>query len=163
MALEKCRCNAKSCLMDIGQLLQTIFITISMRRIFLVCLWVTTALATCAGTNPQRASSSTQLYITQENVPRLDGKYTIFGRVLRGMEVVDTIASVATDSNDRPLKDIRILSTSYAWSCPLTDYRMVWHDEFDGDTLSSDWQHVVWPMGWRERCGQRCPASHHGD
>lgn len=32
-------------------------------------------------------------------------------------------------------------------SCPLPNYRLVWHDEFDGDSLSSDWQHVVWPKG----------------
>lgn len=67
-------------------------------------------------TNPTRASSSTQFYITQTDVHRLDGKYTVFGRVIRGMEVVDAIAAVPTDRNDRPLSDIRILSTSYSWS-----------------------------------------------
>jgi len=43
-------------------------------------------------------------------VPRLDGTYTVFGEVTEGMDVVDRIASVATDSNDRPLTDIRIFN-----------------------------------------------------
>jgi len=41
--------------------------------------------------------------------PRLDGKYTVFGEVIEGLDVVDRIASVKTDSNDRPVNDIKIL------------------------------------------------------
>lgn len=32
-------------------------------------------------------------------------------------------------------------------TCPFDGYQLVWHDEFDGDSLSSDWEHVVWPKG----------------
>jgi len=42
-------------------------------------------------------------------VPRLDGTYTVFGEVVEGLDIVDRIASVSTDSNDKPLTDIRIL------------------------------------------------------
>ena len=49
------------------------------------------------------------VYKTIGGVPRLDGTYTVFGEVTEGLDVVDKIAAVSTDSNDKPLNDIRIL------------------------------------------------------
>jgi len=40
--------------------------------------------------------------------PQLHGKYTVFGQVMRGMEVVDRIAAVPRDARDRPLREIRV-------------------------------------------------------
>ena len=51
-----------------------------------------------------------QAYMLEGGVPRLDGAYTIFGEVIKGMKVVDKIQLVLTDINDRPLKDIKIKS-----------------------------------------------------
>ncbi len=49
-----------------------------------------------------------QIYATQGGAAHLDGAYTVFGKVVSGMEVVDAIAAMPTDGNDRPLKDIRM-------------------------------------------------------
>lgn len=51
-----------------------------------------------------------QLYSTVGGTPHLDGQYTVFGRVIEGMEVVDAIQAVETDNNDRPNDDVRIIS-----------------------------------------------------
>ena len=62
--------------------------------------------------NPRKASSGSQFYIVQdERVCRqLDGDYTVFGEVTEGLEVIDAIASVATDRYDRPYEDVTIIT-----------------------------------------------------
>lgn len=52
-----------------------------------------------------------EAYTTVGGTPHLDGTYTVFGEVVEGLDVIDAIQQSATDSNDRPLSDIRILST----------------------------------------------------
>jgi cyclophilin family peptidyl-prolyl cis-trans isomerase len=49
------------------------------------------------------------VYKTIGGVPRLDCTYTVFGEVLEGLDVVDKIAGVKTDNNDKPLSDVKIL------------------------------------------------------
>ena len=51
-----------------------------------------------------------EIYKTEGGTPHLDGAYTVFGHVTQGLEVVETIQKVATDENDRPIEDVRILS-----------------------------------------------------
>ncbi len=50
-----------------------------------------------------------ETYTTIGGAPLLDGNYTVFGEVVSGMEVIDKIANMPTDRNDRPLKDVKIL------------------------------------------------------
>jgi cyclophilin family peptidyl-prolyl cis-trans isomerase len=54
-----------------------------------------------------------EVYKTMGGTPHLDQGYTIFGEVVKGIEVVDSIAAVATSKNqsskDRPLEDVRII------------------------------------------------------
>jgi peptidyl-prolyl cis-trans isomerase B (cyclophilin B) len=51
-----------------------------------------------------------EMYKTQGGTPHLDGNYTVFGEVVEGMEIVDKIATEARDANDRPNKDIRMIT-----------------------------------------------------
>lgn len=66
-----------------------------------------------AGGNPYRFSpESRELYKSVGGAPFLDGDYTVFGEIVEGMDVLDKIASVPTDENDRPKENVMILSTT---------------------------------------------------
>lgn len=60
-------------------------------------------------TGRQFTTAQREVYKTLGGVPFLDGDYTVFGEVVEGLEVVDKIAEVRTDRNDRPLEDIRMV------------------------------------------------------
>ncbi len=51
-------------------------------------------------------SAGSQFFIMHEDAPHLDGGYAAFGHVVAGMDVVDRIADVATDYNDKPLTPV---------------------------------------------------------
>jgi len=53
-----------------------------------------------------------EVYKTVGGTPHLDQNYTVFGEIVKGLDVVDKIASVATskgEDRDRPLEDVRII------------------------------------------------------
>lgn len=50
-----------------------------------------------------------EVYHTLGGIPHLDGIYTVFGEVVTGLDIVYQIQKVATDENDRPLEDVRVL------------------------------------------------------
>ena len=59
-------------------------------------------------------SAGSQFFIMHQDAPHLDGNYAAFGHVVEGMDVVDEIAGVPTDYNDRPrtpvvMKTVRIV------------------------------------------------------
>ena len=51
-------------------------------------------------------TNGSQFFITEVATPWLDGKHTIFGKVVEGMEVVQAIVRSDRDQRDRPLEDI---------------------------------------------------------
>ena len=49
------------------------------------------------------------IYATMGGSPHLDQNYTVFGEVIEGLNIIDSIAASPTDQADRPVKDIRII------------------------------------------------------
>lgn len=49
-------------------------------------------------------------YVSKGGAPHLDGQYTVFGEVVKGMDVVEKIQKAETDGSDRPKEDIRVIS-----------------------------------------------------
>ena len=47
-----------------------------------------------------------EIYTTIGGVPHLDGNYTVFGEVVEGLAVIDSIAAVETNKRDRPIEDV---------------------------------------------------------
>lgn len=60
--------------------------------------------------NPMKESSGSQFYIVQDAAAcaQLDGGYTVFGETVKGLDIIDRIAAVATDNRDRPLMPVQI-------------------------------------------------------
>ena len=58
-------------------------------------------------------SASSQFFICHKTKSHLDGDYASFGYVIYGLDVVDAIASVSTDNNDRPREDVVIESIRF--------------------------------------------------
>jgi peptidylprolyl isomerase len=65
-------------------------------------------------------TGSSQFFINWANNNFLDGKHPVFGKVIEGMNIIDTIANVKTDSNDKPLEDVKINEPLPAASCGVS-------------------------------------------
>lgn len=66
---------------------------------------------TLAMANAGPNTNGSQFFIMHQDYP-LDHNYTIFGRVVTGLEVVDAIATVKTGAGDRPLEEVKIKKVS---------------------------------------------------
>jgi peptidyl-prolyl cis-trans isomerase B (cyclophilin B) len=59
---------------------------------------------------PDPDSAGSQFFICLERQSFLDGKYTVFGEVESGLDVVQAIGAAATDKRDRPIEEVKIKS-----------------------------------------------------
>jgi peptidyl-prolyl cis-trans isomerase B (cyclophilin B) len=53
-----------------------------------------------------------EVYKTIGGVPFLDQKYTVFGEVIKGVDIIDSIAAVPVGERNRPVEDVRIIKAS---------------------------------------------------
>ena len=71
-----------------------------------------------ASTNPDDPNgyntASSQFFIVHKDSEFLDGQYAAFGMTVYGLEVVDKIAAVRTNSNDKPIENVTIKSIKFA-------------------------------------------------
>ena len=64
---------------------------------------------TIAMANAGPNTGSSQFFINLVDNNRLNDKHPVFGKVIEGMDIVDSIGRVQTDENDRPLQDVEII------------------------------------------------------
>ena len=73
----------------------------------------TTGVISMARRGNDKNSASSQFFIMHKTATHLDGDYAAFGKVWRGIETVNQIASVPTDGSDKPLTDVVIKTMSF--------------------------------------------------
>ena len=59
-------------------------------------------------TDPGYPDWAKEIYATKGGTPHLDAEYTVFGKVVEGLDVIDKIAAVETNNRDKPLEDVRM-------------------------------------------------------
>jgi peptidyl-prolyl cis-trans isomerase B (cyclophilin B) len=79
-------------------------------------------------------SGSCQFFIALENIPRLDGNYSIFGEVISGLDIARKIADLPRDLNDNPLE--RVTVTATLEKRPVSGEALSWQAGESGETIT---------------------------
>lgn len=93
--------------------------------------------------NPERRSNGSQFYVTLGNYASIDGKYTVFGQVVSGLDTIKRISLLPVDSNDCPIARVEIKSIK------VTDHKGPLQP-----TLASDGQRYSKPDSARSFVGR---------
>ena len=64
-------------------------------------------------------TNGSQFFITTVPCPHLNGKHVVFGKVVKGMEIIHMIENVKTDAHDKPLEDVIIADCGQLYNCLL--------------------------------------------
>jgi len=61
--------------------------------------------------NAGKDTNGSQFFITVKKTPWLDGRHVVFGKVVKGFDVIKKVEATQTDARDKPLKDVIIAGT----------------------------------------------------
>ena len=85
---------------------------VSLHRTVMRITWKHTAGVLSMARSMMPNSAGSQFFIMHKDAPHLDGAYAAFGKVTEGQDVVDAIATVATDAGDRPVEPQMIIEVT---------------------------------------------------
>ncbi|KAJ1505023.1 hypothetical protein HMI54_015823 [Coelomomyces lativittatus] len=78
--------------------------------------------------NRGKNTNSSQFFFTFAACTHLDGKHTIFGKVVGGMETLEILESIETDSDDRPVSSI-IITDTVVYKNPFEEWKTQFHEK----------------------------------
>lgn len=85
--------------------------------------------------NSGPSTNRSQFFITFKPCQHLDKKHSVFGRVVGGMNVIDTVEQVETSGEDRPIEDVRITGVE-VFVNPFKEYEVAKAQGLDAVTVT---------------------------